>query len=405
MSAPPDNEIPDTSAANARLSSLRIGCVGKLGGVNRRELRLLVRRQGGRFVAGEEEVDWIVVGADESPDRNPAAHLPEAWKQRLAQRQAVLVSEAEFWERLGLVEGEAAVRRRYTPALLAQLAGVQVSAVRAWLRRGWLVAAQEVRRLPYFDFSEVHVAKRLAALAAARLSSNQIERQLQELQRRFPQVERPLADLPLVVQGRQLLLRREERLLEPGGQFVLDFDAFDDADDSPSVVCVTNRDDEEADISEHAGPIELAAHAAQLEEEGDLQQAADMYRAALASGGLTAELCFQLAETLYRLGDLPAARERYFMALEIDEEFVEARANVGCLLADMGEIELAIAALEGALAFHPDYADAHYHLARLLDQQGRNGEAETHWVRFLECAPDSPWADEALDRLEAAEAP
>jgi tetratricopeptide (TPR) repeat protein len=184
---------------------------------------------------------------------------------------------------------------------------------------------------------------------------------------------------------------------------VLDFDAFDAEQDRSSVVCVPEREPPDLEPNEHSGPVELAAHAAALEEEGDLAQAAEMYRAALASGGLTAELCFQLAETLYRLGDLPAARERYYMALEIDEEFVEARANVGCLLAEMGETELAIAALEGALTLHPDYADAHYHLARLLDQQGRNGEAETHWVRFLECAPDSPWADEALDRLEAAE--
>ena len=33
-----------------------------------------------------------------------------------------------------------------------------------------------------------------------------------------------------------------------------------------------------------------------------------------ASSGPRADLCFELAEVLYRLGDLPAARERYFMA-------------------------------------------------------------------------------------------
>ena len=59
-----------------------------------------------------------------------------------------------------------------------------------------------------------------------------------------------------------------------------------------------------------------------------------------------------------------------------------------------------LAALEGALAYHPHYADAHFHLARTLDESGRAEEAEIHWARFLEIAPDSPWADQARGRIE-----
>ena len=71
-----------------------------------------------------------------------------------------------------------------------------------------------------------------------------------------------------------------------------------------------------------------------------------------------------MAEVLYRAGDLPAARERYFMALELDEHYVEARANLGCVLLDLGEKELALAAFSGALKLHELYADVHYHAAR-----------------------------------------
>jgi hypothetical protein len=35
----------------------------------------------------------------------------------------------------------------------------------------------------------------------------------------------------------------------------------------------------------------------------------------------------------------------------------------------------------------------------VLDDLGRAPEAALHWQRFLELAPDSPWADEAHDRL------
>ena len=106
-----------------------------------------------------------------------------------------------------------------------------------------------------------------------------------------------------------------------------------------------------------------------------------------------------MAELLYRLGDLAAARERYYMAIELDEDYVEARANLGCVLAELGQRELAVAAFEGALRYHAGYADAHYHFARTLDDLGRRDKAEEHWRLFLAMTPDSPWAEQARMRL------
>jgi tetratricopeptide (TPR) repeat protein len=61
---------------------------------------------------------------------------------------------------------------------------------------------------------------------------------------------------------------------------------------------------------------------------------------------------------------------------------------------------LAAGAFAGALRSHDAYADAHYHLARTLDELGRQDEALTHWRRFAELSPDNPWADEARQRLQ-----
>lgn len=146
---------------------------------------------------------------------------------------------------------------------------------------------------------------------------------------------------------------------------------------------------------------QLRRMAAELEEAGQLAEAADMYRAAMAAAGPDPETCFQLAELLYRLGDLSAARERYYTAIELDEDYVEARANLGCVLAETGQWELAVAAFQGALTYHGGYADVHYHLARTLDELGRRDEAEVHWRTFLAMAPDSPWAEQARGRLES----
>ena len=87
------------------------------------------------------------------------------------------------------------------------------------------------------------------------------------------------------------------------------------------------------------------------------------------------------------------------MALELNCGLVEARANLGCVLAEGGQLELAVAAFEGALQQFADYADVHFHLARALDDLGQSSKANPHWQRFIELAPASPWAEEAQHRL------
>lgn len=294
---------------------------------------------------------------------------------------------------------------RYTAAMLAELVGVETPQIRAWQRRGWLVPVEETHRLAYFDFAELAVARQLAELARAGVRPATIARKLAEIQRRAPQVQRPLAELAIVLEGRQMLVREGDDLVEPGGQLRIDFEAIDRSDAqaeppatvvSPAALLARNS----AESALQAAPRQLAQWAGELEEAGDLRGAAEMYRAALAAGGPQPELCFQLAEVLYRLGELLAARERYYAALELDENYVEARANLGCVLLETGEPELAVAAFMGTLRLHADYADVHYHLARTLDDLGRADEARVHWRRFLDLASDSPWADEARQRLE-----
>jgi tetratricopeptide (TPR) repeat protein len=274
--------------------------------------------------------------------------------------------------------------------------------VRSCQRRGWIVPAEQRHRLALFDFEGVTAARQLAALSRLGASAQLISKKLKEIQQQFPDVQRPLSELTLILDGRTLLVRRTGSLIELGGQLRIDFDAFGEGENEetsvvlPSAAVFLAR---QAAPREPASVANLATWAADLEETGDLRSAAEMYRAALAAGGLNAELCFQLAEVLYRLGDLPAARERYFQALELDENYVEARANLGCVLLDLGEHELAISAFKGALASLETYADVHYHLAKTLDQLDRHADADRHWQRFAELAPESPWADEAAERL------
>jgi tetratricopeptide (TPR) repeat protein len=293
---------------------------------------------------------------------------------------------------------------RYTAAMLAELVGVPASRVRDWQRRGWIVPVEQTHRLAYFDFAELTVARKLAELRRGGASARLITKKLVEIEKRFPDVRRPLAELNLVLDGPSLLVRRGSDLMEPHGQLRLDFDAAASTatEHEPTILAspafFLSRKGPLP--TEQAAPGQLTAWAADLDEAGNLTAAAEMYRAALAAGGADPELCFQLADVLYRAGDLAAARERYFMALELDEEYVEARVSLGCVLREQGDAELAASAFAGAIQGHEAYADAHFHLARTLDFLGRREESIAHWRRFADLAPDSPWAIEAHERLQ-----
>jgi tetratricopeptide (TPR) repeat protein len=371
------------------LEGKRVAFVGKLAGMSRRDAGQLLRRHGAIVLESPDaSADLAVVGEEELP--LPGGEGPDDWFDAPT-RQAVengtldVVTETQLWQRLGLVEFEHDIHRLYTPAMLADLLGVSVAVIRRWHRRGLIVPAREVRRLPYFDFQEVAAARRLSELLAAGMTPASIEKKLNDLSRYLPGVDRPLAQLSVIVQGKQILLRQGDGLLEPGGQRRFDFDAWQSEETPEKPIPST--------------PDQMIALAAELEEDGQLAAAADMLRAVLAAAGPKPELCFQLAELLYRQNDLAGARERYYMAVELDEDYVEARANLGCVLAETADRELAVAAFEGALRYHPDYADVHYHLARTLDEMDQRSRAAEHWRRFLELASDSPWAHEAAERL------
>lgn len=396
----------DASSDGLLLAGRRVAFLGKLGGVTKREAQQLVRQHGGTPVDKlSHGADLIVIGADELPLSDTDELLDDATRQAAADGQLEILGETQLWQRLGLMDSEQNVRRLYTPAMLADLLNVSVATIRRWRRRGLIVPAREVGRLPYFDFQEVATARRLAQLLAAGVSPAAIEKKLAELSRFVPEVERPLAQLSIIVQGRELLLRQGEGLIEPGGQMRFDFDALENqlepVDAERNGGATLSFEKYLAEQTALPTGEEILEMAAQFEDEGRLDEAAEMYRVALSANGPTPEVCFQLAELLYRLGDLAGARERYYVAVELDENYVEARANLGCVLAELGQRELAVSAFQGALKYHQGFPDVHFHLARTLDELGRRDEAETHWREFLDLAPDSPWADEAVSRLRS----
>lgn len=389
------------------LENKRIGLLGKLGAMTRKEACHWLKHY--QATVSEKltgELDLVIIGADELPDEDIQAMLNEKLRERIRLGDTVLVHEHDLWASLGLVDDPSA-KQLYTPAMVASLIKTPVSAVRRWHRIGLLPSIKVAHKLPYFDFEQVQCAKQIAAWVKQGAKVTDLKKQLDDFGSRI--ANRSLIDLDIRIDGRRILLYDDGKLIGSQGQLHLNFD-------EPIEDQGTSEERSILVISSHVGQASLRgpretqdqgpstrdamlAAAEELEDAGQIQEAIEWHRVILAKYGPNAEIVFGLGELLLRAGDVLAARERFYNAIEIDEDFVEARASLGCVLAETGQVDLAIAAFEGALAKDDHYPDVHYHLARSLDEIGNTQDATKHWLRFLQLSPQSPWADEALERL------
>ena len=108
-----DTRQPDNADS---IADRRVGFVGKLGGVNRKEARAVVRRLQGTMVDPiDQSVDLIVVGADVFPSADPERLLDDSILQAVAEQKVEVISETQFWQIAGVVEQESDVGKLYTP--------------------------------------------------------------------------------------------------------------------------------------------------------------------------------------------------------------------------------------------------------------------------------------------------
>lgn len=337
---------------------------------------------------------------DPSTTARTAAPRGESATSRPRRRVPAPVAEASA------ADDAPGVRRLYTVAMMADVLGMPPAAVRHWVRAGLLAATRRAGSIEWFDFRQLVVGKTLARLHAGGLSLREIDAKLTSLAPGGGP-EAAAACERIVADGRRLSIRRGGRLLGAGGQLQFRFYAEGlgphDAEPAPAVFAPRTVAAPLADPGHEADEptcvTDLVDLAADLEAAGEFAEAAEALRAALQAGGADAQIVFMLAELLYRMGDLTAARERYYSAVELYADHLEARTSLGCVLGELGEHELALAALEGVLRQQPDYADAHWHLAGVLFDVGRPNAARRRLRTFLTLAPESPWAALARERL------
>ncbi|MCL2006434.1 MAG: tetratricopeptide repeat protein [Planctomycetaceae bacterium] len=361
--------------------------LGKLAGANRKNATEIVRHAG-LCVAGrlDADVNFIVVGEETllKQDWNLwNDQLDASTRDAFEKGLLTIISETQFWAMFcNQNDGNHIAEQSqtlYTPSMLAKLTGLSLPVIRRLQREGLLNPVRQVFRLCYFDKESILPLKLANNMLDAGLSLPAIIDRLRKMQQRKPERFSSVR-----LEGKDIVFLSADGNVDQNGQKRLAFTDEMECEPMPSAMDPLAVLDSIFEPDMRTDPATLCEAACELEMLGNLQGAADLYRAALSSGGANPLVNFQLAEVLYRQGELSAACERYFSAIELDEYFVEARANLGCVLLELGRDDLAASAFRGALKLHPDYAEVRYHFGVLLQRQGRVEEAEEQFRLFRE---------------------
>lgn len=120
---------------------------------------------------------------------------------------------------------------------------------------------------------------------------------------------------------------------------------------------------------------------------GEEDAAVAAYEAALAIDVRDAYANYNLGWLLGSRGDLARAERLLRVALERKREFPEALVALAGVCDAQGNAGAAVAALEDALRWRPDYAGAWYNYGEILLRLDRRAAAETAFRRAIECDP------------------
>jgi tetratricopeptide (TPR) repeat protein len=257
---------------------------------------------------------------------------------------------------------------------LERLFGLPASAVRALARAGNIQPVRRSGRLHY-SFHDLVVLRTASALRAAKISSQRINKTLQELRSALPEGS-ALNKISLTALGNRIAIREGQSLRESeSGQYALALEIVQEK----GRLHVISRQDAAADKPATAGHLaamapvgDLAADTADRHyaraldlEDSNPQAAQKAYELCLKGDPDHLEARINLGRLLHLAGHLKEAERVYRVGAKADP-FIAF--NLAVVLEDLKREPDAILAYREALALDPQFADAHFNLARLYER-------------------------------------
>jgi tetratricopeptide (TPR) repeat protein len=264
---------------------------------------------------------------------------------------------------------------------LKRLFGIPASQIRSLIRAGHIHPVKKAGRLSY-SFQDLIVLRTAGTLRAAKIPAQKINRTLRQIRQSLP-AALPLSGLSIVAIGDRIVVREGQALRESEtGQYALALEVIHKGGD---ILLIDKRGTEaratgapQIEAPDGDAPEEHFEKALLLEET-DVQAAQAAYEACLAANAQHVEARLNLGRLLHIDGRLREAEEVYRGAVSPEPLLL---FNVAVLLEDLDREAEAMSTYREALALDPNFADAHFNLARLYERAGKPKDALRHLLAY-----------------------
>jgi tetratricopeptide (TPR) repeat protein len=308
---------------------------------------------------------------------------------------------------------------------VARILKVSPRRLRYWQKTQLVDASAPGELREGYAFRDLVCLRTVVSLLEQGVPLQRIRRSLEALRDRDPEFDDPVKALRLLdPSSDRLVVKREGRLEETGGQLLLEFDRRAEATDHEDASAVAVL----ADVPRREGGREgsrvgtqgFGAHGSMADstlsamewfergceldaDPASWDEAIGAYERAIELAADYADAYCNLGAVRYNKGQRDEAREAFAACLGYESDHIEANFNLANVLEEQGEDELALAHYRRALTADPLYPDLHINLALLYEKLRRRGHAIGHWRRYLQLDPKGSWAEVARLRIERGE--
>ncbi len=283
----------------------------------------------------------------------------------------------------------------FTQTEIARLLGMTLARLRTLDRSGIVSPSGRRRGRRAYTFADLIQLRAAQSLLTSRVRLRDVSRAVLALRRTLPTVARPLAELRIVSDGRDIVVKTRDGNFDAlSGQQMLDFEVRDLRADVVRVL----RPAAGKDRARTA--YELYLKASQLDEDpATMSEAEQLYQKAIELDPWLTIAYTNLGNICFRRQEMERAEALYRRALELDSRQPEAQYNLGYVMLEHGEPQASIPLFLGAIEADPKFADAYFNLAMAYEQAGQTEKARPYWSNYIKLEPSGTWTEIAKRHL------